>query len=281
MSYDWERRKILIWGKTRPEISQKYRETVCTGGVFENTKKLVRLYPIPLRFLGDKTKFKKYQWIEADVKKSTQDVRPESYKIRIDTLRLLDVIKTKPGDWTDREKWIINDENIFTSVEDIIEQQSKNKTSLGLIKPKSVVDVRAEKFNPKDRDDFWEKCQKAIRQIELDFDEGISEKPPLVPPDYRFKIHFTCNDDRCESLHKFTVLDWEVDALYYRQRKEGDPPQDASQKVVEKLKNVVCSEDKDLYFFLGNFTSHQHIFSIVGLWYPKKRKTTGQMELFS
>jgi hypothetical protein len=34
----WETRRILIWGKTRPELSKKHRETVCTGGVFEDTK---------------------------------------------------------------------------------------------------------------------------------------------------------------------------------------------------------------------------------------------------
>ena len=49
----WQRRRILIWGKTCPELSKKYREIVCTGGVFEDTKKLVRLYPIPLRYIDD------------------------------------------------------------------------------------------------------------------------------------------------------------------------------------------------------------------------------------
>src|SRR5690349_10297784 len=62
MSGAWERRRILIWGKTRPELSRNYRETVCTGGVFEDSGRLVRLYPIPLRYLDDEKYFKKYQW---------------------------------------------------------------------------------------------------------------------------------------------------------------------------------------------------------------------------
>ena len=42
----------------------------------------------------------------------------------------------------------------------------------------------------------------------------------------------------------------------------------------------VCGEDKDTHLFLGNIFSHQHIFTIVGLWFPKKR-THRQRSLFS
>ena len=68
----WERRRILIWGKTRPELSRSHKETVCTGGVFADTKEFVRVYPIPLRFLDETKVFKKYQWIEAPVRKATK-----------------------------------------------------------------------------------------------------------------------------------------------------------------------------------------------------------------
>ena len=86
----WERKKILIWGKTRPELSKTHKETVCTGGVFEDTKKFVRLYPIPLRYLDDERYFKKYQWIEADVRKAMRDARTESYNIRYSGPHCLD-----------------------------------------------------------------------------------------------------------------------------------------------------------------------------------------------
>src|SRR5262249_4696351 len=44
-----QRQRILIWGKTRPELSRTYRETVCTGGILADNRRLIRLYPIPLR----------------------------------------------------------------------------------------------------------------------------------------------------------------------------------------------------------------------------------------
>ena len=43
MSDDWEWQRILIWGRTRPEVSKAHEETVCTGGVFEDTRRFVRL----------------------------------------------------------------------------------------------------------------------------------------------------------------------------------------------------------------------------------------------
>ena len=42
--------RVLIWGKTYPELSKKYVETVCTGGVREDGSP-IRLYPVPLRYL--------------------------------------------------------------------------------------------------------------------------------------------------------------------------------------------------------------------------------------
>src|SRR5437764_13546241 len=103
----WERKRILIWGKTRPELSRSHKETVCTGGVFEDTKKFVRLYPIPLRFLNDERYFKKYQWIEADVRKARLDARPESYNIRADSIQLGETIPPESGDWSRGAEWLM------------------------------------------------------------------------------------------------------------------------------------------------------------------------------
>src|ERR1035441_3463498 len=69
--------RILIWGKTYPELSKKYIETVCTAGVLESGKP-VRLYPITYRYLNDE-QFKLYQWITAGIQKNPNDTRPESF----------------------------------------------------------------------------------------------------------------------------------------------------------------------------------------------------------
>lgn len=280
MNGRWERRRILIWGKTRPELSKKYRETVCTGGIFADTKRLVRLYPIPLRYMDDERIFKKYQWIEAYVTRSDSDPRPESYKIRADEIQVFDTIPTNSGNWDARAEWVMQPENVFQSVEALQERQRIDYTSLGLVKPLSIMDITASAINQEERKEFWKRYQDSLQQMALPLEknEGHDVKP-LQPADFKFRIRFRCNDERCQTEHNFGILDWEIDALYFNCRKRGDSPQVSREKVISKLENEVCSDDKDLYFYLGNIFNHQHLFTIVGLWWPKKRASE-QLRLF-
>jgi hypothetical protein len=54
--------RVLIWGKTYPELSTHYRETVCTGGVREDGSP-IRLYPVPLRYLDTEKRYELYDWV--------------------------------------------------------------------------------------------------------------------------------------------------------------------------------------------------------------------------
>lgn len=269
---DWQQRRILIWGKTRPELSKSYREIVCTGGVFEDTRRLVRLYPVPLRYMDDERVFKKYQWIEGKVARSSSDPRPESYKIRPDGIVVLKKIPSRSGNWDARAEWIMQPENIFQSVEALKECQKKEHTSLGLIKPATVLDIRADKVNAQEKAEFTVRYEDRVRQMDLPLDPGTGRKiQPLRAADYRFRIRFRCDDSRCANVHNFSVLDWEMDALYFGLRIKKDSPAVAAKKVTDKLRQV-CAPDKDLYFFLGNISTHPQVFTIVGLWWPKKKK---------
>lgn len=275
----WERKRILIWGKTRPELSKTYREIVCTGGVFEDTKELVRIYPIPLRYMNDEKVFKKYQWIEAFVTKSSSDSRPESYKIRADGIEVLDSISTGDGYWEERAKWIMHPENIYQSVESLQTQWQQDGTSLGIIKPGRILNVYKRTINQDEKNDFYERYDNAVAQWDLPIVDPLTNREikPLSPADFRFKVKFICNDPNCHIEHNFTILDWEVDALYFNLKQRGDSPETASEKVLDKIRNDVFSDEKDYYLFLGNIFNHPDKFTIVGLWYPKIRN---QMQLF-
>jgi hypothetical protein len=231
--------------------------------------------------MDDTKLFKKYQWIEAHVTRSLKDPRPESYKIRSDDIKTDGAIPTTKGNWDARAEWILQPQNIFPSVEALQEQQQKDHTSLGLVQPLTVTDVRAEQFNQKEQSKFWQNYKDALLQMELPLNPQTGrEIKPLRPPDYRFKIQFRCKDNRCQKDHTFSVLDWEIDALYFNLREQGNLPDIAANKVVDKLLNQVCASDKDLYFFLGNISTHPHIFTIVGLWWPKRKPNTEQLLLF-
>ena len=111
------RKDILVVVKTYPEISRKYTETVCTAGILAETKSLIRLYPIRFRYLEGQKRFKKYQWIKADISKATSDPRPESFNIYPDSIELGDQIPTGRG-WDERLALCINRHTVF--------HQSKN-----------------------------------------------------------------------------------------------------------------------------------------------------------
>src|SRR4029078_9341054 len=75
--------KVLITVTTYPLPSRSYDELVCTAGVLENGQ-WIRIYPVPLQFLkglrkDGKIETFKYNWIELEVKKRTDDFRPESH----------------------------------------------------------------------------------------------------------------------------------------------------------------------------------------------------------
>jgi len=71
------RERLLITVKTYPTLSRKHGETVCTAGVRADGT-WVRLYPVPFRRLDEAEQYRKFDWIELDVRKSTSDHRPEA-----------------------------------------------------------------------------------------------------------------------------------------------------------------------------------------------------------
>jgi hypothetical protein len=142
MKSGYSREKILIWAKTYPELSKKHFETVCTAGMQESGKPL-RLYPIPYRYLGDgQEQFKLYQWISADIKKSPDDDRPESYKIDCDTIESGEVIKSTSDEWGKRSEWMFKDPSWqFESVDDLLKAQEESSTSIGVVAPREIKKV--------------------------------------------------------------------------------------------------------------------------------------------
>lgn len=265
MAEQWERRKILIWGKTRPEVSQKYREIVCTGGVFEDTRRMVRIYPIPLRFMRDR--FKKYQWIEAEIARNPQDSRPESYRIRSNSIILGDTIK----DWGQRADWIMRPDNMFQSVESLLGAERSHGASLGIVRPAHVMGISHHEYPTDDKEDFVARYDRATAQYGLPGEElGGRDLKPLDVPEYRFTVKFRCDDAECTAPHTMSVLDWEIDALYFGEKKRLGGKEHAVESVKAKLRTVL-GQEYDTSLFLGNMAAHRHTFSIVGLWYPKKK----------
>ena len=98
-----------IIGRASPEPSRKHIETVCTGGITENGE-ILRLYPIPLRYLESERKYKLWTWAKFEVQKNSSDKRKESYRVRDGSIEIMAEVQG----WSERfgflEKAIVTDE---------------------------------------------------------------------------------------------------------------------------------------------------------------------------
>src|SRR5688572_10896734 len=95
--------RLLITVKTYPTLSRKYGETVCTAGIRADGT-WVRLYPVPFRRLNQKEQYRKFDWVELDARKSTSDIRPETFHpTDLNAIRPVGHLDTKLG-WRDRRQ---------------------------------------------------------------------------------------------------------------------------------------------------------------------------------
>ncbi len=266
----YEKKRILIWGKTYPELSSKYTETVCTGGVLEDGRP-IRLYPIPFRYLEGDQKFSIYQWITADVVKDKRDPRPESYRVEAGSIVCEDVVPTSSDEWGKRAEYIMKHSGwLFNSVEDLKEKERVDGTSLGVVEPRQILSVSVKRRTEDERTAFDGKLEdltvmnEAQRaQIQMFDDFTVPELKTLGWIESRFEIHWYCQGKECTGHHT-QALDW---GLIELQRRQGI---EAAQK---KLEEICDLDSYALKFFMGNIKSHPTAFTVVGLWYPKRSST--------
>jgi len=272
MNPQWQEVRVLIWGKTYPELSTKYFETVCTGGTLEDGR-FIRLYPIPFRYLSEDRMFKKYQWLRLRIKKSTEDPRPESYKVDHDSFQIESTIPTDNQGWLQRSERIFKNKSFcFDSVEELLSKNKIQKTSLGFVRPKRIDDIIIESRPNSEYDEFLKKMianKERTKQTAMFDLVTIEEIKSLQYISQRFKISFHCNSQNCNG-HNMSILDWEA---YELVRKVG------LNKANQKLQEILDLSKYDTGFFLGNFRLYPGSFAIGGLWYPKKMKhpTTGRL----
>lgn len=255
-----EKRRILIWGKTYPELSDSYEETVCTGGCFEDGSP-VRIYPVPFRYLSDFKQYKLYQWIEALVWPSEDDPRPESYKIDASRIVPGEVVETDPG-WMRRREIISRDTSWhYDSVEALTQAQKEIGASLGLVPVGHVDRVYIEERPEEERRKHQEKLRAKKQQVDL-FNKAT--KLDLEFQSFRVRVKWKCgqpgNTDHCRG-HDTAILDWGLGELGRREGRE------AARKKMEELSDL---EKYELKFYLGNIYRFPQSFTVVGVWYPKR-----------
>ena len=271
--------KILITVTTYPLPSRSYDELVCTAGLLE-TGEWIRIYPVPLSFFPDlKDKGKqhsiKYTWVELELKKRTDDFRPESHSPQYYDFRDLAVHERlgTESNWLKRKEVCLK--KVYTNLSALIEDSRAPKNiSLATFKPTTIKRLEWEE-DAREWKDEWKDLRK-----QGDLFKEIKD-PETVIPKLPYKFFYVFTDDAGKES-RLMIEDWEIGALYWNclRTAEGDEAK-ALEKVRQKYEDKFFKE-KDLYFFLGT-TKEWHTrraknpFVIIGVFYPRKEQ---QISLF-
>jgi len=217
-------------------------------------------------------KYQKWQWIEVDVERRTQDIRPESYRVlNLENLKIIPA-KNNKVNWEERKQTIFKTENAFTKKAEIINLTKTNPPSRTLLifKPAKIV-----KFYIKPTERNWPKekldlIREKAKQLSLfqTADEVLKEFEVVAKLPYEFRYVFT-DDEGIES--DLMIEDWEIGALYLKcLRIAGGDEAIALEKVKQKYWDEILK--RDIFFFLGTRLRDQirspNPFSIVGVFYP-------------
>jgi hypothetical protein len=246
----------MVAVKAYPSISTKYDELVCCAGVTPDHK-WVRLYPVPYRDLPGQKQFQKGDVIEVNVERRAahKDDRPESWRPRLDTMRIVDHIGVE-NNWRRRLEWI--EPTLSSGFADLLDKQESENKSLGAFRPSRILGVRV-----KQEADSWNGAQLATIN-QRDF---FSDKEPLEKVPYRFQLGF---EDERGAEHWLSIIDWEFFQLWRKERDRFRNERKAAEQVRKKVEWIV-SRDRDVIAFAGNLgnPAMRRRFMILGFCYPK------------
>jgi hypothetical protein len=246
----WQTKRILVLGSTYPSHSKKYTEIACTGGIEADTCQMVRLHPVPMRYMETGQRFKKFQFIDVKVRPDESDPRPESFRIDSNSIVLGDVVTNHDV----RRSYLDNSPHLIESLEVLKEKQLADGTSLGIIKPKDILDCDLE-FRPESEREDWIRNEEARLAQERLFGDPVK---PLDFPEARFMVQWTCDDARCAS-HRMGIEQWGIHELY-RKLKNDD---NCEQKMKEAMQKQLDQWQRDVFLFLGNFRGIQYNFGLM------------------
>jgi hypothetical protein len=245
--------------KAYPALLGNSKEVVCVAGFqteILTPPKWIRLFPVPYRDLDIEKQFAKWQMLTIDVVKTSKDRRPESFLPLIDSIKLGRSVK-------EPERRSIVDSLSHSSMCELIRKQQIDGTSLGIVRPRKVLDLLIEPQDPGAIEKHKTRASSISSQPKL---FGKSLNPLEIIP-HRFLYSYLCDDHTCNG-HKQGIIDWEIGAAYRNWRTKY--PIDFIDRIKKKWLDEMCGPSKDTVFFVGNMHQHPSSFLILGVYWPKK-----------
>ncbi len=253
--------------KAYPALSRKYGEVSCVAGVEMTAAgpRWIRLYPVPFRALEDAKQFRKYQPVRLRVTTHGGDLRPETRRPDLDSIELRgDPISSTHG-WAKRRRFI--EPLMVSSMCEIMRRQRRDRTSLGVFRPKQVIDLEFEKASV---DQGKRQIARAwVAQTSLldglGSDERAKQLRELEQAPWTFKYRYVCAEAGCRT-HRQSIIDWEIAQFYRRVRHRDDWRDRMRARWLGKL----CGADRDTAFIAGNMHQHPGSFLVLGVWWPPR-----------
>lgn len=255
--------EILILAKTYPVPSTKYRETACVAGVTRQGT-LLRLFPVPFRFLDKKQQFRKWQWIKAAITKASRDKRPESHRLDIDRVECSDDIIDTTNQWEKRRLWI--EPHVVSDPSTLENRRIATGQTLGIIRVEELVGLEIE---PEKNPDWDEKEWKNLIQDQFFDSQAARNRPPLRKVPFKFYYRYRCKVGDGLEEFRHLITDWEIGALYWSCVKKYDEKWEFYLR--KKLEEDFAK--KDLFFLMGTVHRFPNTWLIIGMVYPPKQQT--------
>jgi len=259
----WEKKRILLAVKAYPERSKSHGDVACTAGVTSDGD-WIRLYPIEFdRFRGFR-KLKRYSIIECECKKATGEKldRKESYKVKTETIKIVDTSLADQADWDGRWKWIRP--LLVNSIDELNASYDDNHTSLGIIRPKEILKFLS---TQEIKTDLW-----SSQEFQMTI-EG--QRVPIVTKiPHQFRYRFTCNECIEGKYHEIQCEDWELLESYRSWGEHYPNEEELWNKLYQKYHDFMV--DRDIHFYLGLHSQYPS-WLIIGLFYPPTPPRTKQI----
>lgn len=253
--------------KAYPVLSKTYGEVSCIAGVEMTSAgpQWVRLYPVPFRALDDMQQFRKYQPMRVRVATHHGDRRPETRRPDRDSIELIGDPIPSNNAWAMRRPFV--QPLMAPSMCEIVRRQKRDGTSLGVFRPKRVIDLVIQRANINEEKRQIARAWAAQPNLldGLGSDEQAHQMRELELVPWTFKYCYECDDPGC-GTHTQSIIDWEI-AEYYRRVSHFDDWRD---RMKIRWVGDLCASDRDTAFFVGNQHQHLNSFLVLGVWWPER-----------
>lgn len=261
--------ELLILTKTYPVPSAKYRETACVAAL-TRAGAMRRLYPVPFRFLGGESKFKKWEWIRGVVKKANNDHRPESYRLDADFIQKLSEEVSSRNGWRHRLAYL--EPHLVPSFEALETRRQESGETLGFVRPTRLLELQ---ITPVKEVEWTETERLRLTQEGLFESESSRKAPPLRKLPFNFHYLYECQTPSGTVEHRHMITDWEVGALYWNCVSSHG----SNWETPFRAKLETEFAHKDLIFLFGTVHKFPDQWLIIGLVYPPKPAPDPQSQL--